>query len=234
MSHILLPHGYNAVSLTRRPFSTKVTKTFSDAKSAQFLAAAASPSSIPPLHGLPEVIFTGRANAGKSTLLNAVVGRTQLFYTSKQAGRTQSLNFYRVGAEPGKLILVDSPGYGSRGRSEWGKLFNHYVEYRKELRRVYILFNAKHGLNQVDRAMLASLDEQCQSSAGIKFTLQAVITKADLLVTRETLSSVEKMQKDIFEAAPTCLPAILTVALKQPHIGIEELRRSIAEACGLG
>lgn len=102
------------------------------------------------------------------------------------------------------------------------------------LRRVYILFNAKHGLNQVDRAMLASLDEQCQSSAGIKFTLQAVITKADLLVTRETLSSVEKMQKDIFEAAPTCLPAILTVALKQPHIGIEELRRSIAEACGLG
>lgn len=47
-------------------------------------------------------------------------------------GHTKSLNFYRVGAEPGKLILVDAPGYGARGRPQWGELFDHYVRMRKE------------------------------------------------------------------------------------------------------
>jgi GTP-binding protein len=47
-------------------------------------------------------------------------------------GRTQTLNFYRVGSAPGKLILVDAPGYGARGRPEWGEVFDHYVDTRKE------------------------------------------------------------------------------------------------------
>lgn len=45
-------------------------------------------------------------------------------------GRTQTLNFYRVGPDPGQLVLVDAPGYGGRGRPEWGELFDHYVDNR--------------------------------------------------------------------------------------------------------
>ncbi|CCM02610.1 uncharacterized protein FIBRA_04713 [Fibroporia radiculosa] len=229
-----LTHNRLISSQRARFLSTHSADVFADAKSAEFLAAAASASSIPRLHGLPEVIVTGRANVGKSTLLNAVIGRRNLLHTSKQPGRTQTLNFYSVGPEPGKLVLVDAPGYGARGRPEWGALFNHYVQYRKELKRVFILFNAKHGLSDIDRAMLQSLDEQCQSSAGTKFTLQAVITKADsLLQSRNAGNTVQDLQKAIFEAAPTCLPAIVTTALKHPHFGIEEVRRSIADACGL-
>lgn len=82
--------------------------------------------------------------------------------------------------------------------------------------------------------MLQNLDQQCQSSGGLKFTLQAIITKADsLLKTKAPAGAIERIQEDIFEAAPTCLPAIVTAALKQPHVGIEEVRRSITEACGL-
>ena len=103
------------------------------------------------------MIVTGRANAGKSTLLNAVLGRKALVHTSKKAvrsrpdttryaaerdglkGRTRVLNFFRVGAPPGKLILVDAPGYGARGRAEWGKLFDGYLETRKECACYFIL-----------------------------------------------------------------------------------------------
>jgi GTP-binding protein len=47
-------------------------------------------------------------------------------------GKTRTLNFFRVGAEPGRLVVVDAPGYGARGRPEWGELFDHYIDTRKE------------------------------------------------------------------------------------------------------
>ncbi|KAI0675983.1 hypothetical protein C8Q78DRAFT_1007495 [Trametes maxima] len=199
---------------TRRHASSTVpNKVFSDSKSAEFLAAAGSPSSIPKLNCLPEVFtclfswsfFQWRANVGKSTLLNAVLGRRNLLHTSKKPGRTQTLNFYRVG--PLLAIL---------------------------LRRVYILFHAKHGLNEVDRMMLSSLDEQCQSSAGLKFTVQGIITKVDTLRDSEITKAIKSIQKDIFDSAPTCLPPIITSALEHPHYGVDQVRLSIQEACGLG
>ncbi|TBU22697.1 P-loop containing nucleoside triphosphate hydrolase protein [Dichomitus squalens] len=220
-------------SSRRASSKAPASKVFANAKSAEFLAAAATQQSIPNLHGLPEVIVTGRANVGKSTLLNAVLGRRNLLHTSKTAGRTQTLNFYRVGPPPGHLVLVDAPGYGARGRREWGELFNYYVQNRKELRRVFILFNAKHGVNEVDRMMLSLLDEQCQASGGVNWTLQAIITKTDGLRTGELVKAIKNMQKDIYETAPTCLPPILTSAHEHPHLGIEDVRQSITEACGL-
>ena len=102
------------------------------------------------------------------------------------------------------------------------------------LRRVFILFNAKHGLNETDKMMLSSLDEQCQASGGLRGTLQAIITKADSLHMGELAKAVKRIQKDVFEAAPTCLPPIITAAHGQPHLGVDLLRQSIVEACGLG
>jgi GTP-binding protein len=98
------------------------------------------------------------------------------------------------------------------------------------LRRVYILFNAKHGISQVDEAMLKSLDDKCQGS----LTLQAVITKADTIPPGNASKVIAKMRSQILQAAPTCLPAILTSANMRPQFGIEEVRNSIAGACGLG
>ncbi|KZT70832.1 P-loop containing nucleoside triphosphate hydrolase protein [Daedalea quercina L-15889] len=221
-------------SLKRRLLSNSASNLFSDAGAAELLISVADPLKLPALRGLPEVIVTGRANVGKSTLLNALLGRRNLAHTSQKPGRTRTLNFYRVGRDPGKLILVDAPGYGTRGRHEWGELFNHYVKTRNELRRIYLLVNATHGLNDTDRAMLESLDTQCQATAGTTFTLQAIITKADrLLLSANGRGAIQDIQRDIFETAPTCLPAIVTAALEEPRLGIDAMRESISEACGL-
>lgn len=79
--------------------------------------------------------------------------------------------------------------------------------------------------------MLQSLDESVQASAGLKFTLQAIITKADTIPSRSFASVIAQMKKDIAEAAPTCLDPIITSTLKSPYIGIDAVRNAIAQAC---
>ncbi|KAI0091578.1 P-loop containing nucleoside triphosphate hydrolase protein, partial [Irpex rosettiformis] len=176
----------------------------------------------------------GRANVGKSTLLNAVLGRRNLLHTSKRAGRTQTLNFYRVGPEPAKAVVVDAPGYGQRGRPEWGALFDHYVSNREELKRIYLLINASHGLKESDAMMLSHLNQQCESSLAHNrhITLQAIFTKCDLL-RGDAQKQLQRMQQEIFEAAPLCLPGIAT-ATSSVQIGVDKVQQSIVEACGLG
>ena len=171
-------------------------------------------------------------------------------------GRTRVLNFFRVGVSPGKLILVDAPGYGARGRAEWGELFRKYLDTRKEcvfmiillslrllivtlwllyrLRRVYILFNAKHPLNDFDTQMLSHLSHTLISARGTQpFTLQSIITKADCIPASRVTQVIDKMRTEIWKAAPLCLPPIITSAAMNPPFGFEEVRQNIAEACRL-
>lgn len=78
--------------------------------------------------------------------------------------------------------------------------------------------------------MLRTLDEKCRDA---EFTMQAIITKLDIVPPGGAAEAVARMRTQILEAAPTCLPAILTSANMQPPFGIDEVRKSVAEACGL-
>ncbi|KAJ3828450.1 hypothetical protein F5880DRAFT_1608426 [Lentinula raphanica] len=191
----------------------------------------------PWLKGLPEVHITptltrtsciqtdstqGRANSGKSSLFNAVLGRKDLIKTSSKAGKTRRLDFFRVGAAPGKLILVDSPGYGDRGRPEWGQLFDSYVQNRKKLRRVYITFNAKHPINDRDQQMLAHLTQTLFKTLSTEWAsslqsgnprlprithIQPVITKADHLPSNpaDARLIVDRFKREIQDAVKNSL-----------------------------
>ena len=98
---------------------------------------------------------------------------------------------------------------------------------------MYVLLNAKHGANEADKQMLQELDEKVQSG-GVRWTLQAIITKADLVSGRNQQSAIEGISKTIFEHAPTCLPPIVvTASLKSNGHGLNDVRRSILEACHL-
>ncbi|KAG2144524.1 P-loop containing nucleoside triphosphate hydrolase protein [Suillus clintonianus] len=229
----VLPTLQTGRSGSLRYISSRANAIFKDAGTAEFLAAVGDKESLPFLGGLPEVVVTGRANVGKSSLLNSVVGRRDLLFTSKKAGRTQTLNFFRVGSHPGRLVVVDSPGYGARGRPEWGALFNHYLETRKKLCRVFILISAAHGMTATDEAMLSSLNTQIQSLDDISWTLQAIITRADALKANGR-AQINQIEQDIFRVAPTCLPPIITSCpSKGIPFGIDEVRKSISHACGI-
>ncbi|KAJ3575573.1 hypothetical protein NP233_g1003 [Leucocoprinus birnbaumii] len=235
LSHLFRSQARRSLITGACEYSTKAQKVFADSKSAEFVAGAASSANFPKFgHSLPEVIVAGRANVGKSSLFNAVLGRNSLLHTSKKAGHTRQLNFYRVGAEPGKLILVDAPGYGARGRPEWGDMFDNYLQTRQELRRVYILFNAKHGLNSYDKGMLEHLSNLMLTPRGTQpWTLQSVITKADTIPVDDISTAINKIRKEIFDVAPLCLRPIVTSTEMTPPFGIDQLRENIIDACGL-
>lgn len=81
--------------------------------------------------------------------------------------------------------------------------------------------------------MLSSLDAQIQSFDGIRWTLQAIITKADTLQTNGR-AQIHQIEQDIFRIAPTCLPPIITSCPSgRAAFGIDEVRKSISHACGI-
>jgi GTP-binding protein len=120
---------------------------------ADFNVSAAAPNQFPS-DGAAEIAFLGRSNVGKSSLINALVGRKGLAHTSNTPGRTQTINFYRVNPETpasfGDCYFVDLPGYGyaatSRERIEgWKKLIENYLLNRATLQLSLVILDARRG-----------------------------------------------------------------------------------------
>ena len=84
---------------------------------AEYVISAMSPAQFPP-EGLPEIALAGRSNVGKSSLINAVIQRRNLAWTSRQPGKTRALNFYRINDA---FYFVDLPGYGFARVSQFKK-----------------------------------------------------------------------------------------------------------------
>ena len=127
---------------------------------ARFEGAAAQPGG-EPMAGPPEVAVAGRSNVGKSSFLNAVLGRRGLARTSSTPGRTRQLNFFLVNE---RFRLVDLPGYGfavgpERERTVWGPLVETYLRTRATLRGVVVLVDARRGLEAEEIELLGFLAE---------------------------------------------------------------------------
>lgn len=117
-----------------------------------------------PEPGLPEVALVGRSNVGKSTLINALLGR-RIAKISSKPGKTRSLNFYRVTpAQEGEpFCLVDLPGYGYAARSrderrEWWRFVNDYFSMERGVMFVVHLVDFRHGPLASDDELTAWLD----------------------------------------------------------------------------
>lgn len=158
----------------------------------RFVAGAAEAARIPPPE-LPEIAFVGRSNVGKSTLINALMGRKHLVRTSNTPGRTQQINFFNLGQ---KLMLIDLPGYGyakvSRTDVEaWGRLIDAYLRERPNLMRVCVLIDSRHGVKDTDVQMVQMLDEY-------KMPAQLILTKSDKASKAErdeALASAEELMR---------------------------------------
>jgi GTP-binding protein len=128
-----------------------------------------------------EVAFAGRSNSGKSSAINAIVGRRDLARTSRTPGRTQLVNFFEV--VPGRRI-VDLPGYGyakvpPKMREHWKRLMEAYFRRRESLAGLVIVVDARRGFGESDEAML-------QYAEARDCPVQVLLTKADKLNRNES------------------------------------------------
>ena len=192
----------------------------------RFFRAASSASALPVMKG-DEIAFAGRSNVGKSSLINALTNRNGLARTSNTPGRTQELVFF---AADDRLTLVDMPGYGfaaaPREKVEaWTALIHDYLRGRVNLRRVYLLVDARRGLSDTDGEVLKTLD-----SAAVSY--QVVVTKADAVKPAELARGLDATAAAL-RRHPAAFPDIL-VTSSRGGTGIPELRAAIARLLAEG
>jgi GTP-binding protein len=185
-----------------------------------FVAGIANLAQLPPA-GLPEVAFAGRSNVGKSSLINALTGRSQLARISRTPGRTQQINMFDLG---GRLMLVDLPGYGfaqaPKSKVEsWQRLIRTYLRGRAGLMRTCVLVDARHGLKPIDLEFMAMLGE-----AAVAY--QLVLTKVDQVRRGELAELIESLRADLARKAGAHPEIIATSA--HEGTGIARLRAALA------
>ena len=196
------------------------------ARPVEFMMGAAKIEQLPD-PDLPEVAFAGRSNVGKSSLINAVTGRKHLARSSSEPGRTREVNFF---VADGQFRLVDLPGYGWAKASKpttkkFQNLGRDYLRGRVNLKRVYLLIDARHGLKSVDTEALDALD-----LAAVSY--QIVLTKADKLKPSEAQAMGEKTLKAVSKR-PAAFPRV-QITSAETGLGMAELRAEILMACELG
>jgi GTP-binding protein len=185
-----------------------------------FFFAAARSDGLPPIGG-PEIAFAGRSNVGKSSLINALTGRSGLARASHTPGRTQELIFFDLG---GRLTLVDMPGYGyaavaKEKSAAWIKLARDYLRGRPSLMRAFVLVDGRHGLKDSDETTMASLDAAAVSYA-------VVLTKRDEVKEADQAARVEATLEALRKHPAAYPEAFFTSA--RTGDGIPALRAHIA------
>ncbi len=182
---------------------------------------------------LPEVAFVGRSNVGKSSLLNALVGR-RIAKTSGTPGKTRALNVFLVpgaGSQepgtpesrlltPGSHYFLDLPGYGyaragKAQRAAFRGLLKHAVR-RERLRGVIWLLDIRHSLSADDQAMQDALAEE-------ETQVLAALTKGDKLSQGKRSTRERELREELGLPEEQVM-----VTSARTGEGIEELREAIA------
>ena len=124
-----------------------------------------------PEDGIPEIVFWGRSNVGKSSLINSIT-KSKLARTSKTPGRTRSLIFFEIKK---KIRFVDFPGYGfsfipKNNESKLDNLIDQYVRKRKNIIMLLLLIDSLHGIKDIDNFILNRLNLYLEHKILLIFT----------------------------------------------------------------
>lgn len=142
-------------------------------KNAVFKTSVADAKNLP--CDLPEVVFAGKSNVGKSSLINLLAGRRRLAISSNTPGRTRLVNFFTINDE---LYFVDLPGYGysksGKGAEvKYSKLIETFLNTSKNIKHVFILIDVRNGVGENDKMLV----DFCYG----RLPFSIVCTKADKL-----------------------------------------------------
>lgn len=183
-----------------------------------YFEGAAGTSDQLPESNMPEVVFAGRSNVGKSSLINKILNRKALARVSSQPGKTATINFYNLdGAR-----LVDLPGYGfakvsASEKKRWAELIDGYFAQNRDLRLVVLLIDSRHAPSKDDLTMLNYLIE-CE------FPMIIVLTKIDKLKPTERKKRLVSFPDELDVGIEHMMPFSA-----ETGEGAEELRTIITE-----
>jgi len=129
-----------------------------------------------PREGIPEVVFTGRSNVGKSSLINRLAGHGKLARTSSTPGKTQCINYYRINRT---FFFVDLPGFGYAKAAKfavrkWKDLIERYFHKQSTIALVIQLVDSRMAPTEMDIQLSEWLDE-------LELPRIVVATKSDKL-----------------------------------------------------
>ena len=167
---------------------------------------------------LPEIVFSGRSNVGKSSLINKLVNRKALARVSATPGKTGTINFYRLQ----EARLVDLPGYGYAKvsfseKKRWAQLVEGYFGQPRDIRLVIQLVYMRHPPTRDDMQMVSFLCEN-------EFPFLVVLTKSDKLNKTQREARRKGLQEEFQEYEGITLVECSSVNGE----GMEELRDIIA------
>ncbi len=159
-------------------------------RSARFVVSAVRPADLP-RDGRPQIVFAGRSNVGKSSLINRMLGRKDLARTSSTPGRTRTVNFFLIDES---WYVVDLPGYGyarvsKREREAWGRSVEQYLRSAAGLATVVLLVDGKVAGTPLDSEAYAYL-------RSLEFDPVVAVTKIDRVkrgVRARTLAEVAEL-----------------------------------------
>lgn len=185
---------------------------------ATFLTTVNDPRQLP-RDPIPEIAFAGRSNAGKSSAINALCGRTRLAFVSKTPGRTQHINFFRL---TNGACLVDLPGYGyakvpNDVQAHWQGLLEHYLSEREQLAGLVLMMDVRHPLTELDRLMLDWFVPR-------GLPVLVLLTKADKLARGPAMSALAKVRKAL-AAWPQCSVQLFSALKRQ---GLEDVEATVS------
>ncbi len=160
-------------------------------KTADFILSAPTLADCPDF-GLPEIAMIGRSNVGKSSFINAILGRKKIAKTSNTPGKTRLINLYKINEE---FVIADLPGYGyarvsKMEQKKWQKNLQEYLLKRDTLRAVIQLIDIRHDAQKNDLQMREWLEHY-------KIPIVTFATKADTISKNDMYKSKQKIARTL-------------------------------------
>lgn len=186
----------------------------------QFEAAFGTLKQIPE-SDLPEIVFAGRSNVGKSSMLNRLFNRKNLARVSSVPGKTITINFFKVE----DVRIVDLPGYGyakvAKGeKRRWAEMMEGYFQSPRNIKLVVQLVDMRHKPSEDDYIMMRFLQD-----AGLPFIVAA--TKSDKLNKTQYNDRKNALREELAEFGEDLV--ILPFSSEKGE-GTDELKKCIEEA----
>ena len=174
-----------------------------------------------PKDSLPEIVFSGKSNVGKSSLINKLLSRKSLARISTKPGKTININLYKLK----NVRFVDLPGYGYarvsfKEKKRWSRLVEGYFNSSKNIALVVQIIYFRHAPSELDMQMINFLDEN-------KFPFIVVASKCDKL--NKTKKEIRKSEMNLELGDYAEVPKIIFSSVTGE--GIEDIKKLIVNSC---